>query len=68
MSVHSSFYQNPLTSYSEGYANYGSFDEQTDQIRKIISHNDRIHALQEKYKATITHPTLVEAAPDYDEG
>ena len=24
--------------------------------------------IQEEYKATITHPSLVEAAPDYDEG
>lgn len=51
MSVHSYFYQNPLTPYSEGYTNYGSFDEQTDQISKIISHNDRINSLQEKYNA-----------------
>jgi uncharacterized protein YdcH (DUF465 family) len=49
MSVHSYFYQNPLTCYKEGYTNYGSFDEQTDQISKIISHNDRIVRLQDKY-------------------
>lgn len=51
MSVNPRFFQNPFTSYSEGYANYGSFDEQTDQISKIISHNDRIIAIEDKYKS-----------------
>ena len=35
---------------------------------KARSLNREQEVIQEKYKATITHPTLVEAAPDYDEG
>jgi hypothetical protein len=30
--------------------------------------NREQEVIQEKYKATITHPSLVKAAPDYDEG
>lgn len=50
MSVNCQFYRNPLTSYVEGYSNYGSFDEQTDQIGKIVSHNDRIREVAKEYK------------------
>lgn len=50
MSVNSQCYQNPLTPYIEGYSNYGSFNEQTDQVGKIISHNDRIRKVATQYK------------------
>ena len=42
--------------------------EKLMRIHTARSLNREQEVIQEKYKATITHPALVEAAPDYDEG
>ena len=46
-----------------------NFDaEKLMRIHKARSLDREKEVIQEEYKATITHPSLVEAAPDYDEG
>ena len=42
--------------------------EKLMRICKARSLNREQEVIQEKYKATITHPSLVQVAPDYDEG
>jgi hypothetical protein len=42
--------------------------EKLMRIHAARTMNREQEVIQEKYKATITHPSLVKAAPDYDEG